>query len=567
MGYPDRLQVARGPHSSRTEFSPFVYLLQIIRQAPVRARRRLLLYAAVSGASSAASLGLALNAAQATARSGEVEMSLLLPFALMVTVYLYVGYVAQCSTNNLVQRAVHRIRMSLLAKLCRAGLREIEGLGRGRLFTRMADGTNAVSMEGPMVGAALQQLLTLTCALLYLCWLSVYAFGLVVSLLIVGGVLFALRRLEFETSLERIAQARSRLFDLLGHILRGGREIRLDHRRNEALFEAFRSQGATIENDALLRARIANMPLVYADFMLYTLMGALVFVLPVVAPPARLNLTEIQSACLFLLGPLAYILTLVPYLAEAESALRRLDELECQLEPLAVEPVDPLPLEGEPTQISWQDVTFSYTGAEQQPLFTSGPFSLDLAHGDLVFVVGGNGSGKSTLLKLITGLYPADSGTIRVDATPLERRHMQGLRELFGAIFPDCYLFDRLYGVDDPDAAEVNGLIERFGLASKVSFANGGFSHIKLSTGQRKRLALIELLLEDRPFIILDEWAADQDGEFRARFYTEILPDLKRRGKTIVAVTHDDRWFKAADRVVKLDLGRVVSVTANAAAS
>jgi putative ATP-binding cassette transporter len=81
---------------------------------------------------------------------------------------------------------------------------------------------------------------------------------------------------------------------------------------------------------------------------------------------------------------------------------------------------------------------------------------------------------------------------------------------------------------------------------------------LNLSTGQRKRLALIVALLDDKAILVFDEWAADQDPVFRKRFYEEILPDLKRRGKTVIAATHDDRYFSVADRVLKMECGRFV---------
>ncbi|NDD28244.1 MAG: cyclic peptide export ABC transporter [Proteobacteria bacterium] len=540
-------------------------LVDLFRQTPLSARRRLLLYSAVSGLASAGALSLGMRAAQATAEDGKPALTLLLPYALAVGVYLQVGRVLQQSTNNLVQRAVHKMRVRLLDRLCHSGLREMEALGRGRLFTRLADGTSLVSMAGPPLGMFLQQSLTFAFALAYLCWLSVYAFGLVTSLLIVSGVLFAWRRSEFENLLERLAHARSRLVDSLGHILRGGREIRLDQRRNDALFAAFRALGAEIEEDALLRTQIANMPLVYSDFMLYVMVGAVVFLLPALSPQALPHLSDIESACLFMYGPMSFALLLLPVLQDTEAALRRLDELEGELSSEVDEAPDDVEESLEPVapgRLSWRDLVYSYPGADRQPGFTCGPVDLDLARGELLFVVGGNGSGKSTLLKLVTGLYQADAGQLRVDGDAVDWRHMQRVRELYGAVFPDCFLFDRLYGVESPDAAAVNRLIEHFGLSGKVTYEDGGFSRLKLSTGQRKRLALIELLLEDRPIFVLDEWAADQDGDFRERFYTEILPDLKRRGKTILAVTHDDRWFHVADRVVKLDLGRVVDAPA-----
>jgi putative ATP-binding cassette transporter len=79
-----------------------------------------------------------------------------------------------------------------------------------------------------------------------------------------------------------------------------------------------------------------------------------------------------------------------------------------------------------------------------------------------------------------------------------------------------------------------------------------------LSTGQRRRLALILCLLDDKPVFLLDEWAAEQDPQFRRRFYRELLPELKQQGKTIVAVTHDDDSYDVADRVLKMQFGNFV---------
>ena len=91
-----------------------------------------------------------------------------------------------------------------------------------------------------------------------------------------------------------------------------------------------------------------------------------------------------------------------------------------------------------------------------------------------------------------------------------------------------------------------------------MSYADGRFSTLDLSTGQRKRLAMVAALLDDKPIYIFDEWAADQDPGFRRYFYEGLLGELKARGKTVLAVTHDDRYFGVADRVVKRGEGGVV---------
>ena len=161
------------------------------------------------------------------------------------------------------------------------------------------------------------------------------------------------------------------------------------------------------------------------------------------------------------------------------------------------------------------------------------------------------------MARVIAGLYPLDAGTISVDGRAVSGPDIGGFRELFSAIFADFRLFDRLYGLEDVDPREVNRLIDELELGGKVRFENGRFTQLALSTGQRKRLALIAALLEDRPIYIFDEWSAEQDPRFRDYFYRRLLPDMRARGKTVVAVTHDDRYWHLADRVVKMELGRV----------
>jgi putative ATP-binding cassette transporter len=104
----------------------------------------------------------------------------------------------------------------------------------------------------------------------------------------------------------------------------------------------------------------------------------------------------------------------------------------------------------------------------------------------------------------------------------------------------------------------VERLIARMELSDKVGFENGRFTTSDLSTGQRKRLAMIVAMLEDREVYLFDEWAADQDSHFRDVFYREILPDFKARGKTVLAVTHDDHYWDCCDRRVTLDLGMIL---------
>ena len=176
----------------------------------------------------------------------------------------------------------------------------------------------------------------------------------------------------------------------------------------------------------------------------------------------------------------------------------------------------------------------------------------------LVFIVGGNGSGKSTLAKLIAGLYVPDAGEILLDGILVDDRNRELYRQLFSTVFADFYLFDRLLGLGLQDLdAQAKTYLEQLQLTHKVTIENGKLSTTALSQGQRKRLALLTAYLEDRPIYLFDEWAADQDPFFREIFYQQLLPELKQRGKAVLVISHDDRYFHLADRLLKLDYGQI----------
>ncbi|MEM9494095.1 MAG: ATP-binding cassette domain-containing protein, partial [Myxococcota bacterium] len=180
--------------------------------------------------------------------------------------------------------------------------------------------------------------------------------------------------------------------------------------------------------------------------------------------------------------------------------------------------------------------------------------------GEVLFLVGGNGSGKSTLAKLLTGLYACDAGEIRVDDQAVDEDALERYRSYFSAVFADYYLFDEMLGSGRPDFADqASSYLQRLHLDHKVQVAGSRLSTTALSQGQRKRLALLASVLEDRPIYVFDEWAADQDPTFKEIFYREILAELKAQGKTVIAITHDDRYFSYADRRIQLDSGRLVN--------
>jgi putative ATP-binding cassette transporter len=216
-----------------------------------------------------------------------------------------------------------------------------------------------------------------------------------------------------------------------------------------------------------------------------------------------------------------------------------------------------------PLKTDWQElrltgVNHTYRGDREDTEFSLGPIDLVFHPSQLVFIIGGNGSGKSTLAKLITGLYSPAAGTIQLDGQPIDAENREWYRQHFSVIFADFYLFDRLLGLNHPNLqTEAQHYLKQLHLDRKVSLSADKLSTIALSQGQRKRLALLTAYLEDRPIYLFDEWAADQDPSFKDLFYTGFLPELRDRGKTIFVISHDDHYFHVADRLIKLDYGKV----------
>jgi putative ATP-binding cassette transporter len=211
------------------------------------------------------------------------------------------------------------------------------------------------------------------------------------------------------------------------------------------------------------------------------------------------------------------------------------------------------------SRIELVGVTHRYYREHEDATFQLGPIDLAFRPGEVVYLIGGNGSGKTTLAKLLLGLYTPESGVIRVDGVAIDDAGRDRYRELFSAVFADYHLFDSLHGAAGPGIDErARRHLERLGLERRVRVEAGTLHVDGLSQGQRRRLALVAACLDDRPFYVFDEWAADQDPEFRRVFYTELIPELRARGKTVLVITHDDAYFALADRCLRMDFGRLV---------
>ena len=287
--------------------------------------------------------------------------------------------------------------------------------------------------------------------------------------------------------------------------------------------------------------------------------ACLLFVLPRLLTLSPATLTGLLLAAVFVRAPLKSLLDVFPRTQHARLSIERMREVG--LEVFVETPAEaPAPAASpEFRELVFDGVTFHYEKDHDQAGFAVGPFSLRLRAGEMVFVVGGNGAGKTTLAKLLCGLYAPAAGTVVLNGAVVDTDDERAaLRELFAAVFAEDPLFSHVLGAS-PGALAARGgaLLDELRLAAKVSLRGTEFSTTDLSQGQRRRLSLFDALLEDRPVLLLDEWAADQDPEFRQFFYERFLPGLRAQGKTIVVISHDDRYFPCADRVIRLDAGQI----------
>jgi putative ATP-binding cassette transporter len=512
----------------------------------------------ITALSTTAFIGI-VPAATREAAGGRVSLRMLLLFAIVVVVLHFTQIYTLVTASRDTERLIHKLRIRIFDLVRRSDLVTIDRIGRANLQSVLTQEMQVLAEVLPMIVVGSQHAIILVFLAIYLAWLSPIACLLAFGLAGLTVVVRLKRTNELRTFMQSSAAAEGRIFDGLTELLDGFKEVRMDGPRAEELTDALaESSLAARQANATLKARWGwNYALI--ESMLYSLAGLMVFVVPLFAAGFYEVAMQATFAVLFISGPVSTVSFVTPLAAQAEMALETIETMQDQLRAAAnaADAEATGALEGPPSSIALRDANLAYRDSEGASLFTVGPARAEFHAGQVTFITGGNGSGKSSLLRMLTGLIPLDSGAILADGRPVEKEQMQDYRDRISAIFSDFHLSRRLYSLDDPDQAATENLLERFEMLDKVQLRNGAFTSTDLSSGQRKRLALIVAELEDKPVIVLDEWAADQDPHFRRFFYEEILPDLKTRGKIIICVTHDDRWFHLADRVYRMFEGRI----------
>lgn len=462
-------------------------------------------------------------------------------------------------TTKIVEGIIQNTRLRILKKIRNTDLLVFEKMDLGRVYSTLSTDAMTISVSAGAVINAGSSLVMLTFIVVLIGSTSMHALLITAAMICVTILYYLHKSQHVGEQLKQASLKENVFFENINGVLKGFKEFKLNRAKSNDFFN--RELESIVSETAELRVKAGNAMnhsvLIGQTFLFFTIAG-LLFILPSIKPDDIQILGVLVPIVLFSAGPIGDIVVAIPAVSKAQASIKNIETLEQMIDEGSSDierDIDNAPLRHiEFETLRFSNVSFQYPKMGSRP-FKLESFDFELKKGEIVFIVGGNGSGKSTLLKLLTGLYPAETGEVLLNEDQLSPENLANYRNLFTSIFTDFFLFKRILGIDNIDPKRTRKLLEEFELKEKTDIVEGEITNMDLSTGQKKRLALIVATLEDKPICIFDEWAADQDPVFRRYFYNVILPDLKRQGKTVVAVTHDDHYFDKADRVMELDYG------------
>ena len=536
--------------------------VQLVQREMQGSLPRLLFMSALGGISTAAVLA-SINAGVQSVNSGN-KPSLWAASLFLVALFLFMktqAYVTITATAE-IEGIIHRLRLRIMDQIRHSELLALDNIGLARIVASVTGDTQILTQASNMLCFTIQGAVLIFFVSFYVAYLSLAAFFMTFVIVFGAGIMFHLKNRRLTEQKAESAAWERRLFDRLTDFLDGFKEVRLNSARSADLFEDAADVSRVAANIKIRTQAETFKMIVNSQISMYVLLGAVVFVAPTLSDSlGGTAISKATTALLFVVGACFGLVQSIPILLNANAAASRIEELETTLRAAGSTETKEVAIPTRFEKIEMRDITFRYVDKFSEAAFKIGPIDFTLQPGELVFITGGNGSGKSTFLRVLSGLYPPNSGEITLDGVRIDDHNRDTYRGLMSAIFFDYHLFQRLYGIPEGGAAELERLLAQFRLSDKTGLVNGEFRTLDLSGGQRRRLALIVSLLEKRPILLLDEWTAEQDPEFRRKFYDELLPDLMGAGATIVVITHDDRYLDELTlraRRVRMDEGRIV---------
>ena len=479
---------------------------------------------------------------------------------------------------RIAQDVIFDLRLKLSRQILQASFSRLQALGPARILACLTQDITTLAEALHWLPMLCVDTAIVTSCLLYLGWLSSPLLVLVLFAMVLGVSGFLLIENRALHGLKMARESDDVLYKHFRSLTQGMKELKLHGlRRDTFLSEHLQVTAKDYRQHFLKGTGFYILAGNWGNILFYLLIGIVLFLLPNIGEvtanlmgmmgmetcglPVWLQISPetVRGYCLtilYMISPLSALMDGLPVLTRGTIALKKIEALgwnSHKAEPLKLSGPSPFP---QSAVLELRGVSHRYHREDEDRPFTLGPLDLALQPGEVVFLTGGNGSGKTTLALLLVGLYMPEQGQIHLGGQCVTDANREHYRQQFSAVFSDFYLFDSLLGLHGKELDdEARAYLLRLQLDHKVRIENGAFSTLDLSQGQRKRLALLVAYLEDRPFYLFDEWAADQDPMFKKIFYTELLPALKAKGKTVVVISHDDAYFHLADRCLKIEDG------------
>jgi len=492
--------------------------------------------------------------------AGKPRATLVLTFAALCLAVASLRFVSGAVLVHLMKKVMMSLRLDLSRKILNAPLRLLEQHGSHRLLATLTSDVPNIANAYIFLPLLCMNFAILVGCLIYLCWLSPLLVVTALGFMVVGLISHQLpvrRALQY---FSRSREATDIVFKHLRGLVEGIKELKLHRRRRHAFYsELLEPQTRAMHEDNTTGEIIWAAAGSWGQILFFIFIGLVLFVAPALSQTNSMVLTGYTLTVMYMMGPLEFVLNVLPALTRANVAVNAIDTLTDSLdEQLVVETA--MDSEAKPSWhlLELSGIQHAYRRENEEVEFSLGPIDLSIQPGELVFITGGNGSGKTTLAKLLVGLYIPQQGQIRLDGQPITDERRDNYRQLFSVVFSDFFLFENLLGLSDFNIdTKAQEYLVKLQLDRCVRIEDRTLSTLELSQGQRKRLALLTAFLEDRPIYVFDEWAADQDPQFKEIFYFELLGRLKSAGKTAIVISHDDRYYHVADRVIKLNYGLI----------
>ncbi|GGX34306.1 cyclic peptide export ABC transporter [Aquimarina muelleri] len=481
--------------------------------------------------------------------------------------YFFKGYMIKVTLNfgkEMMLKIINKLRISDYESYLR--------LGEARVRTAMNDIGFLESLPEVFI-AFLNAVIMILVTVGYMFWLYPQGALLIVALIIILCFVFLYRNKIIEKNMDKERDLDDSFMRNYNDFLHGFNKIKMSTKRSDSMFfdhiTKNRNEAINLSIKSELAALGNNLT---GEYSFYFLIGIILFVMPVVFGVDQGVIAGFMVAILFLIGPIGNIINLMKTLIGYKIAFSRLNEFN----EITTGNFDYQDLQATPNQLgdfkklSINNLSYQYVDEKESVIFELQPINLEIQKGEVIFIYGGNGSGKSTFINLLSGLYIPKSGEMLFNDVLITNNNRSDYRDMLSCIFSDNYLFTENYDNFDllPSNEQLNELLKEMALDKIIKqdiTENKIFQN--LSSGQKKRLALIYSVLEDKDIFIFDEWAAEQDPDFRKYFYKNIIPDLKSKGKTVIAITHDDAYYKSCDRLIKFNYGKMLEENTIASSS